>query len=154
MQSNTGQCATKLRGLAFDLPHVCNGATHRRGAGDSLSIPRRRRSKGSGISGLFPDLPRRNRTGIHRQTRPTFCESLRSPGIVLRRLPSGHDYQLHHHRHASPRVDLRIHERVHACVHLGANRLRKRIRAYFFSWLVLLAMWIYLVVGVSMSSVG
>jgi hypothetical protein len=43
---------------------------------------------------------------------------------------------------------------VHACVHLGANRLRKRIRAYFFSWLVLLAMWIYLVVGVSMSSVG
>jgi hypothetical protein len=43
---------------------------------------------------------------------------------------------------------------VHACVHLGANRLRKRIRAYFFSWLVLLAMWIYLMVGVSMSSVG
>ncbi len=42
---------------------------------------------------------------------------------------------------------------LHTNVHLGGNRLRKRIRAYFISWLILLAMWIYLVVGVSMSSV-
>src|ERR1700690_1032080 len=27
---------------------------------------------------------------------------------------------------------------IHTYVHLGGNRLRKRIRAYFFSWLVLL----------------
>ena len=38
---------------------------------------------------------------------------------------------------------------VHAYVHLGSNRLRYRMRAYFFSWGVLLAMWIYLVIGVS-----
>lgn len=38
---------------------------------------------------------------------------------------------------------------VHTTVHLGGNRLRNRVRAYFFSWLVLLAMWIYLVVEVS-----
>jgi hypothetical protein len=41
---------------------------------------------------------------------------------------------------------------IHTTVHLGGNRLRKRVRAYFFSWLVLLVMWIYLVVGVSVSS--
>jgi hypothetical protein len=38
---------------------------------------------------------------------------------------------------------------VHAYVHLGNNRLRHRMRAYFFSWGVLLMMWIYLVIGVS-----
>lgn len=38
---------------------------------------------------------------------------------------------------------------VHAYIHLGSNRLRPRIRAYFASWLVLLAMWIVLVAGVS-----
>lgn len=38
---------------------------------------------------------------------------------------------------------------VHTTVHLGGNRLRNRVRAYFLSWLVLLAMWIYLVVEVS-----
>jgi len=40
---------------------------------------------------------------------------------------------------------------AHACVHLGSNRLRRRIRVYFFSWLVLLIMWIYLVAGVTTS---
>ena len=39
---------------------------------------------------------------------------------------------------------------AHSWVHLGRNRLRHRIRAYFFSWLVLLAMWILLVVGVTL----
>lgn len=33
---------------------------------------------------------------------------------------------------------------AHAYIHLGANRVRYRIRAYFASWLVLVAMWIYL----------
>ena len=41
---------------------------------------------------------------------------------------------------------------MHAWVHLGGNRLRKRIRAYFFSWLVLLSMWTYLVVGISLGT--
>jgi hypothetical protein len=36
---------------------------------------------------------------------------------------------------------------VHTFVHLGGNRLRKRITAYFAGWLVLLAMWICLVVS-------
>jgi hypothetical protein len=40
---------------------------------------------------------------------------------------------------------------VHAYVHLGGNRLRQRIRAYFFSWGVLLAMWVYLVIGFARS---
>jgi hypothetical protein len=38
---------------------------------------------------------------------------------------------------------------LHAWVHLGGNRLRKRMSAYFVSWLLLLAMWIYLIAGVS-----
>jgi hypothetical protein len=42
---------------------------------------------------------------------------------------------------------------MHAYVHLGGNRLRRRIRAYFFSWLVLLAMWIYLVAGISLMTI-
>jgi hypothetical protein len=43
---------------------------------------------------------------------------------------------------------------MHAYVHIGGNRLRKRIRAYFFSWIILLVMWIYLVVEVAVSSTG
>ena len=38
---------------------------------------------------------------------------------------------------------------VHAFIHLGGNRLRKRIRAYFASWVFLLAMWVLLVVEVA-----
>lgn len=38
---------------------------------------------------------------------------------------------------------------AHAYVHLGANRLRWRIRAYFGSWLVLVALWLMLVIGVA-----
>jgi hypothetical protein len=43
---------------------------------------------------------------------------------------------------------------AHAYVHLGGNRLQNRIRAYFFSWFVLLTMWIYLVAAVAMSRVN
>jgi hypothetical protein len=39
---------------------------------------------------------------------------------------------------------------THAYVHLGRNRIRHRLRAYFFSCFILLAMWVYLV---TMSSV-
>jgi hypothetical protein len=38
---------------------------------------------------------------------------------------------------------------VHAVVHLGGNRLRKRILAYFASWLFLVAMWATLVIAVA-----
>jgi hypothetical protein len=38
---------------------------------------------------------------------------------------------------------------AHAAIHLGSNRLRWRIRAYSLSWLLLLAMWLDLVVGVT-----
>lgn len=38
---------------------------------------------------------------------------------------------------------------THAWVHLGSNRLRWRMRAYFAGWLVLLAMWVLLAWGVS-----
>jgi hypothetical protein len=37
-------------------------------------------------------------------------------------------------------VALRV---VHAAIHLGGNRVRHRLQAYFASWLVLLAMWGY-----------
>jgi hypothetical protein len=38
---------------------------------------------------------------------------------------------------------------VHAWIHLGGNRLRKRILAYFVSWLLLVAMWVTLVIAVA-----
>ncbi len=34
---------------------------------------------------------------------------------------------------------------AHAAIHLGPNKLRWRIRAYFASWLVLMGMWVTLV---------
>lgn len=36
---------------------------------------------------------------------------------------------------------------LHAWIHLGGNRVRYRLRAYFASWLLLLALWVY--VGVA-----
>jgi len=39
---------------------------------------------------------------------------------------------------------------LHAFIHLGGNRLRKRMTIYFVSWLVLAAMWTYLVVSVAL----
>jgi hypothetical protein len=42
---------------------------------------------------------------------------------------------------------------VHAYIHLGGNRLRHRMRAYFFGWGVLLGMWLYLIAGVTMSRI-
>lgn len=39
---------------------------------------------------------------------------------------------------------------VHTRIHLGANRLRPRIRAYAVSWLVLIAMWLYVALHVAM----
>jgi hypothetical protein len=39
---------------------------------------------------------------------------------------------------------------VHAFIHLGGNRLGPRIAAYFASWLALLAIWVHVVVHVSM----
>jgi hypothetical protein len=38
---------------------------------------------------------------------------------------------------------------VHAVVHIRGNRLSKRMRAYFASLLILLAMWGYLVIAIS-----
>jgi hypothetical protein len=35
---------------------------------------------------------------------------------------------------------------AHAFIHLGGNRLRKRILAYFVSWVFLVAMWVTLVI--------
>ncbi len=43
---------------------------------------------------------------------------------------------------------------AHASIHLGPNKLRWRIRAYFWGWLVLAAMWIDLVVAVALQSRG
>ena len=36
---------------------------------------------------------------------------------------------------------------VHAVIHLGGNRLSKRIQAYFVGWVLLVAMWVTLVVA-------
>lgn len=41
---------------------------------------------------------------------------------------------------------------AHAYIHIGKNKLRPRIRAYFFSWTVLLLMWAYVTVGVFLSA--
>jgi hypothetical protein len=39
---------------------------------------------------------------------------------------------------------------LHAVIHLGGNRLRKRLTIYFAGWLVLAAMWITLAVTVAL----
>jgi len=39
---------------------------------------------------------------------------------------------------------------LHTWIHLGSNRVRYRLRAYFASWLFLLAMWIYVAASVAM----
>jgi hypothetical protein len=41
---------------------------------------------------------------------------------------------------------------THASIHLGSNRLRWRIRAYFVSWVILMAMWVDLIVAVANGS--
>ena len=41
---------------------------------------------------------------------------------------------------------------LHTFVHLGRNSIPSRIKAYFSSWLILIAMWAVLVVGVATSS--
>lgn len=38
---------------------------------------------------------------------------------------------------------------LHAFVHIGGNRIGKRIQAYMASWVVLLLMWVYLTVNVA-----
>jgi len=38
---------------------------------------------------------------------------------------------------------------VHTSIHLGPNKLRWRIRAYFASWLLLAALWVTLLVGLA-----
>jgi len=38
---------------------------------------------------------------------------------------------------------------LHTYIHLGANRVRHRLRAYFAGWLVLAALWIQIVVHVA-----
>ncbi|MEO8742947.1 MAG: MAPEG family protein [Lysobacteraceae bacterium] len=39
---------------------------------------------------------------------------------------------------------------LHTFIHLGGNRIRHRMRAYFASWLVLFAIWVHIVVHVAM----
>jgi hypothetical protein len=41
---------------------------------------------------------------------------------------------------------------VHTFVHIGRNRVRHRLTIYFASWLVLLALWLYLVTAIAMRS--
>lgn len=38
---------------------------------------------------------------------------------------------------------------LHAFVHIGGNRIGKRIQVYMASWVVLLLMWVYLTVNVA-----
>jgi hypothetical protein len=39
---------------------------------------------------------------------------------------------------------------AHAYVHLGSNRVRYRMRVYFAGWLLLLALWIYVAIAVTL----
>jgi hypothetical protein len=41
---------------------------------------------------------------------------------------------------------------LHAVIHLGSNKLRWRMRAYFSGWFVLIVMWIVLAAGVASSA--
>jgi hypothetical protein len=40
---------------------------------------------------------------------------------------------------------------LHAWVHLGGNRIRQRVRVYFVSWLLLLALWILVAAEAAMA---
>lgn len=40
---------------------------------------------------------------------------------------------------------------AHAYIHLGKNRLGRRINAYFAGWLVLLALWVHVVIHVTLA---
>ena len=46
-------------------------------------------------------------------------------------------------------VTIRI---VHAYIHLGANRLKRRIPVYFTSWAILLALWVTIAWGATFAS--
>ena len=39
---------------------------------------------------------------------------------------------------------------VHAYIHLGGNRVRYRLRAYFVGWLLLLGLWVYVAAAVAL----
>jgi hypothetical protein len=39
---------------------------------------------------------------------------------------------------------------LHTFIHLGPNRVRHRMRAYFASWLLLMALWLYVAVVVAL----
>jgi hypothetical protein len=39
---------------------------------------------------------------------------------------------------------------IHAYIHLGANRVRYRLRTYFIGWLLLLGLWLYVAATVAM----
>jgi hypothetical protein len=41
---------------------------------------------------------------------------------------------------------------VHAYIHLGANRLKRRIPVYFTSWAILLALWVAIAWGATFAS--
>jgi hypothetical protein len=41
---------------------------------------------------------------------------------------------------------------AHAMIHLGSNRLRWRIRVYFVSWVILMAMWVDLIGSVAIGT--
>jgi len=41
---------------------------------------------------------------------------------------------------------------AHAAIHLGGNRIRHRLRAYFAGWLMLVSMWVHIVVHVAFPS--
>jgi hypothetical protein len=40
---------------------------------------------------------------------------------------------------------------VHACIHLGSNRIGRRIKAYFVGWLALVALWIHVAAHVAIA---
>lgn len=42
---------------------------------------------------------------------------------------------------------------AHAFVHMGGNRLRHRMRAYFAGWLILLAMWVHVMAHLTLAHV-
>jgi len=41
---------------------------------------------------------------------------------------------------------------IHAYIHIGRNTVLHRMRVYFFSWVVLVVMWMYVLTGVALAS--
>ncbi len=73
-----------------------------------------------------------------------FINLFEAPDSLLCRVPGGHGRRGVRVAGAGAGLGIRGGPRpAHALIHLGGNRVRHRLRAYFVSWLLLLGLWVH-----------